>query len=115
MLNKYMLFFVLSAAVAAASQGLLKAASNKSKEKNRSFFRSLLDWRVLLAYFLLFGTTLLNMMGYRQNPLSVGAFINTLSYIFVGVISVVFFKEKMSGKMLIAYGLIVIGVAIIVL
>lgn len=115
MLNKYMLFFVLSAVAAAASQGLLKAASNKSKGENVPFLRSLLDWRVLLAYAMLFGTTLLNMMGYRENPLSVGTFITTLSYIFVGIISVVIFKEKMSGRMLIAYGLIVTGIVVIVM
>lgn len=112
-MNKYVLLFVVSAAVAAVSQTLLKWASIRSVKKKVSLLRSLLDWRVFLGYMLLLCTTLLNMVGYRYNPLSLGGLVNTLSYVFVGIISMVVFHEKLSSRSLMSYGLIIAGVIIV--
>lgn len=107
------LYFLLAALLAALSQVLLKKASLR-QPAGVSFLRSLLDWRVILGYALLVSTTLLGMLGYRTVPLSVGAFLNAFSYVFVGIFSVVIFHEKMTLQKFLAYALIVLGVFVVV-
>lgn len=112
-MDSYLLFFIASAILASVAQVLLKKASLQQPE-GVSYWRSLLDWRVIVGYTLLMSTTLLGMLGYRRISLSVGALLNSFSYVFVGIFSVIFFKESVTPQKVMAYALIVLGVIIIV-
>ena len=64
---------------------------------------------VILAYILFLSTTFISVMVYRVIPLSLGAILETTSYLYVTFFSVVIFKEKISSKKIGALVLIIFG------
>lgn len=90
----------------ALSQVLLKKASLKTYE---SPIMEYLNPFVILAYILFLSTTFISVMVYRVIPLSLGAILETTSYLYVTFFSVVIFKEKISSKKIGALVLIIFG------
>ena len=115
MINKYLFFFLISAVLAAFSQILLKYASMNSNKDNRSVLFEILDWRVIFAYILLLSTTAFNILGFKENSLAMGTIINSLSFLFVGTLSIKLFKENFTKISIIGYIFIFLGVVIAVL
>ena len=92
--------------VGSVSQVLLKKASIKSYA---SPLMEYLNPQVIFAYLLFFGTTLISVTAYKVIPLSLGAVLETTSYLYITFFSVVIFKEKLNRRKILALLLIISG------
>lgn len=92
--------------VGSISQVLLKKASMKTYS---SPIKEYVNPQVIFAYLLFFGTTLISVTAYKVLPLSLGAVLETTSYIYITFLGVVIFKEKVNRKKLLALSLIILG------
>ena len=110
MMDKQQMFYVAillgGIFVGSISQVLLKKASLKTYS---SLLREYLNPQVIFAYLLFFATTLTSVIAYKVLPLSLGAVLETTSYLYITFFSVVIFKEKMNRKKKLALLLIILG------
>jgi multidrug transporter EmrE-like cation transporter len=72
----------------------------------------MLNWRVILAYTIFVGATLLTVISYRGIPLSMGPLLDATGYIYVTMFGATIFHEKMTKRRLIALGLILCGICV---
>ena len=93
----------------AISQILLKQSANRP---HKSAIYEYLNWRVILSYGIFFGVLLLNTYAYTKVDLKYGAVIDTLSYVFVMLLSALLLREKFSRKKVIGNLLIMAGVIV---
>ncbi len=104
------IFVILGMFACSCSQILLKNSANR---KYGSFWASLLNWRVILAYSIFFGSMLINI-----TAMSHGLYLKELpvleasSYLFVPLLSFFFLKEKLGlheigAMLLIFFGILV--------
>lgn len=93
--------------LSAISQILLKQSAN---QKHESFLKEYLNWRVITAYLIFFGVLLLNTYAYTQVDLKYGSVIDTFTYVFVLLLSVLMLHEKVSKGQLIGNLLIIVGI-----
>ena len=99
----YLLIGFFSVFVSCVSQTVLKKAALKEHD---SFIREYLNFPVIAAYAMFFGSTLLTMLAYKKLPLSMSPAFESSSYIFVTVFGVTLFNEKLTRKKLLALTLI---------
>ena len=104
-------FFVIMGMFACScSQILLKNSANR---EHRSFVASLLNWRVMLAYAIFFGSMLINITamshGLNLKELPV---LEASSYLFVPLLSFFFLKENLELREIGAMFLIVLGILV---
>lgn len=102
----YIAVLLVGIFIGAVSQVLLKKASMKTYS---SPLMEYLNPQVIFAYLLFFGTTLISVTAYKVIPLSLGAVLETTSYLYITFFSVVIFKEKLNSKKLLALLLIILG------
>lgn len=102
----YIAVLLVGIFIGAVSQVLLKKASMKTYS---SPLMEYLNPQVIFAYLLFFGTTLISVTAYKVIPLSLGAVLETTSYLYITFFSVVIFKEKLNRKKLLALLLIILG------
>lgn len=100
---------LFSVFISAISQVILKKAAEK---KYSSKIREYLNAPVVLAYSIFVAATFLTIFSYRVVPLSLGAVLETTSYLYVTAFGVLIFKEKVTPKRLIALAFIISGVII---
>ncbi len=105
----YILVILLSVFVASVSQVLLKKAAMQHYD---SVLKEYLNPRVMVAYALFFGTTLLTLVAYRGIPLSLGPVLETTAYFYVTFFGVRIFGEKLTGKKVVALLMIVGGIVL---
>lgn len=103
---------VLSVFIASVSQTLLKWESGK---EHKSLLREYLNFCVIGGYALLVLSTLLTVFAYRGLPLSMTPAFECFSYLFVTIFGVTVFHEKLTGKKLLALGLIIAGILVFTL
>ena len=103
------LLMIFSAFLAACSQVFLKKSA-ETTYKNK--LREILNFKVILSYVILLTTMILNVIAFRFLPYKIGPVLNSLSYIFVFVLSYLFFKEKITIRKVVGIGLIVFGIII---
>ena len=108
----YLLIGFFSVFVSCVSQTVLKKAALK---EHRNFIEEYLNFPVIAAYAMFFGSTLLTMLAYKKLPLSMSPAFESSSYIFVTVFGVAVFKEKLSMKKLAALALILSGIIVFTL
>lgn len=112
-MNRSELFYagimLVAVFIGAVSQTLLKKAA---LQQYTSRIKEYLNPRVIIAYVLFWGTTLLNMCAYKGVPLSMGPILESTSYIYVTVFSVVMFHEKLNRKKLLALASILLGICL---
>ena len=106
------IIFLTGVLIASFSQVLLK----KSAEKNggnglKAYFNPL----VIVSYSLFVISTLVSLLCLKFLPLSRAPILDSASYIFVAVLSRIFFKEKINLKKAIGFIFIVTGIFISVL
>lgn len=105
----YILIFIASVFISSISQVILK----KSADKNYpSIVAEYVNPRVICAYGLFFLSTMVTVYAFRYVPLSFGPVLESLSYVFVGALSVFVLKEKVTPRVLIGMTLIIIGVVV---
>ena len=94
-MNPYFQLYLLSVAVASASQLLLKKSAMKTYE---SFWREYVNPYVIAGYGMLFLSMFLTVLAFRQMDYKNGPVIESLGYVMVLVLSRIFFGEKMTKK-----------------
>lgn len=104
----YVIVYLSSVLVAAVSQVLLKKEAMKPHE---NVIREYLNPLVIIAYLFFFGTTVLSILAYKGIPLNLGPILETTSYFYITIFGVVIFKEKLTGRKILALVLIVAGIA----
>ena len=106
----YYLVVIISVFIAALSQLLLKSSS---KDEHENVIREYLNWKVICGYGMMGVSLLMNIFamskGVQVKEVSI---IESLSYLFVPILSWLFFKEKISMRKWGAIGLIMIGVVV---
>ena len=104
------LFVIMGMFACSCSQILLKNSANRT---HSSFIASMLNWRVILAYVIFFGSMLINITamshGLNLKELPV---LEASSYLFVPLLSYFFLKEKIGLRELGAMFLIFFGILV---
>lgn len=106
-MNKYMLFLLASVTIASFSQIILKIAAKKTYS---SVIKEYLNPHVIIGYGMMVLTTVMTLLAYRGLDYKNGPVIESIGYIFVMVLSSIFFKEKITKKKLLGNILILVGV-----
>ena len=101
-----LLFGVFLASIA---QAMLKHAA---QQKSRTRMQAYLNPWVISAYAILFGTTFLAIYAYRGIPLSMGAVLESTSYLYVTFWGYRLFHETVNRRKVLALCLIVAGIAV---
>ena len=103
----YVLLMLLGVFTSSISQVLLKKESLK---KHSSVVSEYLNFGVVTAYTVFLACTLVSILAYRVIPLSMGAILESTSYIYITVFGVTIFHERMTYRKAIALTLIISGV-----
>lgn len=99
--------FLLGVLLSSFSQTLLK----KSTVKNGSNgIRAYLNPLVIISYTIFVLATLLSLLCLKFIPLSKAPVLDSASYIFVAVLSRIFFKENLNAKKIVGFVFIVAGI-----
>lgn len=104
----YVLAF-LAVFIASVSQILLKQSA-QMEHKNIIF--KFLNWRVILGYALLLGTTVINVFAYRGVELKVTPMIESTGIIWVTILAAFWLGEKPTKRTLLSIGVTVIGIIV---
>lgn len=107
---KSIIIFIVSVFIASCSQILLKKSANSSS--NNSKIKEYLNKYVIVAYLLLFISTLLTMYAYKKIELSTGVIIESIGYIIIAILSYFVLHEKINKKDVLGIFLIVVGIII---
>ena len=102
-----MLFLLASVTIASFSQIILKIAAKKTYS---SVIKEYLNPHVIIDYGMMVLTTVMTLLAYRGLDYKNGPVIESIGYIFVMVLSSIFFKEKITKKKLLGNLLILVGV-----
>ena len=106
----YIALVILSVFAAACAQMLLKQGA---RQGYATFLRQYLNVWVMSGYAIMGGAMLLNIFclsrGVMVKEVSI---IESLSYLFVPILSLIFFKEKITLRKILAIVLIMIGIVI---
>ncbi len=108
----YAAIMLVSVFISAVSQVLLKISANRTHESTVKEYTNPL---VIGAYAMFILSTLLTVYAYREVPLSLGPVLESTSYLYVTAFGALIFKEKVTGKKLVALALIVGGICVFAL
>ncbi len=111
-MNKIIIFsgiYLLSVFVSSVSQILLKKSAQQT---HKSRLAEYLDMRVVIAYGLFFGATLITVMALKYVPVSLGTVLESTGYLFVTILGVLFLKERVSKRKWFGLAVIVLGILI---
>ena len=78
----------------------------------KMLFLKFLNWRVILGYVLLLGTTVINVFAYRGVELKVTPMIESTGIIWVTILAACFLGEKPSRKALLSIVVTVAGIIV---
>lgn len=106
----YYLLVAMGVLACSASQLLLKKSANM---EHRSPLYELLNWRVIVAYGIMFATLVTNIYAMSHGVmLKDMPILESLGYVFVPILSMLFLSEKIKKNNVIAIVLIIIGIII---
>lgn len=108
-LGIYSCIMVGSVLLSSFSQILLKKSAQKQYP---SKLKEYLNPLVVFSYGLFFLCTLITMYALKVVPLSMSPILEATGYIFVAILSYIFFKEKLTKKQLLGMILIISGIVI---
>ena len=106
-MNRYLLLMFILTFFSALSQLLLKLSAN---EKHEGVLGEYLNWKVITAYFIFAVVLLLNTSAYTKVNLKYGPVIDTFTYVFVLLLSVLVLREKLTGWKLLGNVMMIAGV-----
>ena len=107
--GQYIFVFITSVFISSVSQIILKKSANITYS-NR--LQEYLNYRVILAYIMFFGSTLLTIMAYRYIPLALGPILETTGYFFVCILGLIFLKERFNIKKFFGILIIILGIIV---
>jgi small multidrug resistance pump len=105
----FILLFLLSALISSVSQVLLKKSALKSYS---STIKEYLNPLVIGGYGLLLVCTVLVVIAFKEVPLSLGPILESSAYVYIMILSAVFFKEKITVKKIVGNAIIIAGICI---
>lgn len=105
----YSLLVLLGVFISTISQVILKKCSAVKRD---SWIKEYLNPGVITAYALFFTATLLSVAAFKVIPLSLGVMLDSSSYIFITAAGMLFFKEKLTLRKLLAILLIIAGIIV---
>ena len=105
----YAAILLIGVLIGSISQVLLKRAAQRQYD---SWIKEYFNLRVISAYVLFFGTTLLSVVAYKGIPLSWGPILESTGYLYVTAFGVTIFHEKMNRTKIMSLFLILTGIAI---
>lgn len=108
-MNTAVILLCISALLASISQILLKKSAGITYQKRICEYLN--PW-VLGGYFLLFCTTVLNLLAFKRIEYKYGAVMETLAFVFVMIFSRIIFQEKITGKKMLGSMLILAGIMV---
>lgn len=98
-----------SVLIGAISQILLKTAANKKRD---SFLKKFLNITVIVAYGMMFGSSLCSMFALRHLPLNLMPVFQATSFFWVPLLSWLILREKISKRNIIGICIIFLGILI---
>lgn len=100
----------LSVVVSAFSQILLKKSAKKTYA---TAIQEYLNPHVIIGYIMMFGATILTVLAYKFGlAYKNGPVIESLGYVLIMFLSLLFFGEKITWKKLLGNGLVILGILI---
>lgn len=109
-MNWYYVLVISGIFLSACSQLLLKKSAD---QQHSNFLASMLNWRVILAYAIFFGSLFINITamshGVNLKDLPI---LESLGYVFVPILSFVVLKERIELKTLFSISSILVGIYI---
>lgn len=105
--SNYLLLYVFSVLVVSVAQVLLKSSAQRD---HRSRLQEYLNWRVGVAYAMMFATTLMTIVAYRRVELQDGPVWSSLGYVFVLVMGRLFLGERITWTRVAGIALIIAGI-----
>jgi drug/metabolite transporter (DMT)-like permease len=109
MLNKFVLLLVCSVVIASFSQILLKTSARKA---HPTLLQEYLNPYVIIGYGMMVVSTLTTILAYRGLDYKNGPIIESLGYLFIMILSWIFFKEKVTRRKLLGNLLILAGICV---
>lgn len=103
--------FIFCIFLSSCSQILLKKSASKIKIVKIDFY---LNKYTIVGYSIFFIVIFISTYLYRFIPLSLGLMLDTLGYVFIAILSKIFFNESLNGLKLLGIGMIIVGVFICV-
>lgn len=100
---------LLGVLISSFSQVLLKKAAQQQYD---SRIREYLNIRVVTAYVLFVGTTMLSVYAYKGIPLSWGPVLESTGYLYVTVFGVTIFHEQLNKRKILSLFMILAGIAV---
>lgn len=104
----YICLFVLCVFISSCAQIVLKRAAMKERRGMKAY----LNIEVVCGYGIFLGITICTTYLYRYIELSVGSLLDSLGYVFVVILSVIFLNERMNKRKFFGMCLIFVGVLI---
>lgn len=108
-LTEYSLLIVISAFISAFSQIMLKKSAQK---KYDSKLKEYLNPLVMASYAIFVLCTLITMFALKLVPLSMSPILEATGYIFIPILSYIFFKEALSKRQLLGIVLVIGGIIV---
>ena len=105
----YYMIFLISVLVASLSQIILKKSAMMAYP-NR--LREYLNPYVITAYTFFFGSAFLTTISYQVVPLTLGPVLESTGYIYIGILSFLILKEKLTKRKIFGNFLIIVGILI---
>lgn len=99
----------LAVFVASVSQILLKQSA---QTEHKNIIYKFLNWRVILGYALMFGTTIINVFAYRGVELKVTPMIESTGIIWVTILAVFLLGERPTKRAVLSIIVTVIGIIV---
>ncbi|MCR5544170.1 MAG: DMT family transporter [Eubacterium sp.] len=106
---KYFIIMIVSGMLSSFSQVLLKKSAEIKKD---SVIKEYLNPYVITGYGITAFCMILTMIGYRGVPFKYGSVLESLTYIYIMILSKIFLGEKLTKKKIIGNLIIVAGVII---
>lgn len=108
-MNISLLMAFFSVFVASIAQILLKQSA---ETEHKNIIMKFLNWRVILGYGLMFGTTIITVFAYRGVELRITPMIESTGIIWVTILAACFLGEKPTKKALLSIGITIVGIII---
>ena len=105
----YASFILVGTFISSAAQVLLKKAAMKEYCSVKDEY---LNQYVVVAYLVFVVATFLSVYAYKGIPLSMGAVLESTSYIYITIFGAYFFQERISLQKIVALVFIVLGIIV---
>jgi len=109
MKSNYIGIYLISVFFASCAQIILKQSAEMEHE---SFIKEYMNFRVIIGYLILFVSTILTIIAYRGVELKMGPILESAGYIFVLLLSWLFFKERLLLNKIAGISFIIMGIII---